>query len=273
MTASSGLAATLYDDGRTAHGAFGIPVPCFSNSTSRIKAHWPQAEELRVAKLIILDEATMSSLDVISCINRLLKFVRKNDLPFGGITIVLSGDFRQTLPIVKHGKRATILEACWKTSALFRENFTTLRLTENMRTGEGEREFSEFLMKLGNGELPLHPELGADMIEILSDMICEGNLIDEIFGEVINEENIDVMAKRAILCPRNDDTLKINDEILKRMPGEARVYASADTVSTIVDTSQEELANYSTEFINSITPSGMPPHLLTLKVGCIIMLL
>ena len=98
-------------------------------------------------------------------------------------------------------------------------------------------------------------------------------MIDEIFGEVINEDSIDEMAKRAILCPRNDDTLKINGEILKRMPGEARVYASADTVSTIVDTSQEELANYSTEFINSLTPSRMPPHLLTLKIGCLIMLL
>uniref|UniRef100_A0A0L8HYI8 DNA helicase Pif1-like 2B domain-containing protein n=1 Tax=Octopus bimaculoides TaxID=37653 RepID=A0A0L8HYI8_OCTBM len=54
------------------------------------------------------------------------------------------------------------------------------------------------------------------------------------------------------------------------MPSETKTYLSTDSVTSY---NEEAAQNYPMEFINSLTPSGMPPHRLNLKVGEIIMLL
>ena len=59
----------------------------------------------------------------------------------------------------------------------------------------------------------------------------------------------------------------LNESIIKKFPGEGKTYLSADSVA-------EDLHNaYPTDFLNSITLSGMPPHSITLKVGAPVMLL
>ena len=60
----------------------------------------------------------------------------------------------------------------------------------------------------------------------------------------------------------------LNESIMKKFPGEGKTYLSADSVA------EEDLHNaYPTDFLNSITLSGMPPHSITLKVGAPVMLL
>ena len=53
-----------------------------------------------------------------------------------------------------------------------------------------------------------------------------------------------------------------------RFPGQGRTYQSADTIAE-----QDLHAAYPTDFLNSITLSGMPPHSMTLKVGTPVILL
>jgi ATP-dependent DNA helicase PIF1 len=77
------------------------------------------------------------------------------------------------------------------------------------------------------------------------------------------------IAQRVILCALNEDTHFINDNILDRMPSVVKEYKSHDEA---VSESAED-AHVPTEFLNRLTPSGMPPHVLRLKVGCIAMLL
>jgi len=54
------------------------------------------------------------------------------DKIFGDKLVVLSGDFRQTLPVIRHGKRSDIVQASLKSSPLW-HHVTTLCLTTNMQ--------------------------------------------------------------------------------------------------------------------------------------------
>jgi ATP-dependent DNA helicase PIF1 len=59
----------------------------------------------------------------------------------------------------------------------------------------------------------------------------------------------------------------INSNMIERFPGEEHVYYSFDSAED--DTNN----NYPIEFLNTLNPGGLPPHLLKLKVGCPIILL
>jgi len=50
----------------------------------------------------------------------------------GVITVMFSGDFRQTLPVIVRGTRADSVKCCLKISPL-RKFFHTLKLSNNMR--------------------------------------------------------------------------------------------------------------------------------------------
>ena len=72
----------------------------------------------------------------------------------------------------------------------------------------------------------------------------------------------------AILTLQNDNVDKINKMIIKRFPGVGKTYLSTDTIG------EDDMHHvYPTDFINSLTPPGMLPNVMTLKVGALIMLL
>ena len=60
---------------------------------------------MRNLKIIIWDEITMTSRYAFEAVDRMLKDIYNNDLHFGGKVIIVSRDFRQTLPVVRHGNR------------------------------------------------------------------------------------------------------------------------------------------------------------------------
>jgi ATP-dependent DNA helicase PIF1 len=70
----------------------------------------------------------------------------------------------------------------------------------------------------------------------------------------------------AILTSKNCDMSRLNHEILNRMPGQSFIALSADSVE------DDQAAALPVEFLNRQTPSGMPPHELHLKIGCLILL-
>ncbi|GBM39413.1 hypothetical protein AVEN_97029-1 [Araneus ventricosus] len=64
--------------------------------------------------------------------------------------------------------------------------------------------------------------------------------------------------------------MQINNRVLECMPGNEVIYESMDNI--VSNDPQDQLA-YTEEFLNSLTPTGMPPHKLRLKPEAIIMLL
>jgi hypothetical protein len=136
--ASSGIAALLLQGGRTAHSRFHIPLILTEQSTCDIKQGTHLAELINKTSLILWDEAPMANKICFEALDRTLRDILRNKnensskKPFGGMTVVLGGDFRQILPVLPKGKRHNIVGASIKRSYLW-QHFKILKLTENMR--------------------------------------------------------------------------------------------------------------------------------------------
>ena len=110
------------------------------------------------------------------------------------------------------------------------------------------------------------------MVEIPPQCVESGNIIDSVFTHIISLDNSDTLSGKAILTPQNKDCLKLNQDILARLPSPSRTYTSVDEIN-VNQEDNNDAGNYPIEFLNSLTPSGMPPHKMDLKVGAIVMLL
>ena len=246
----TGIASTLLRHGVTVHNLFKLPVPILENSTCNVSFSSPYADYLRSLDLILIDEASMIPNHALHAIDRLLRDIMQNDTPFGGKLLLFGGDFRQLLPVVVRGTATNILEQCLKRSPLWKY-FRIFKLTENMRAHQEEREFADWLLQLGNGTLTSTGTDEEDMIDIPNECIVS-DMVDAIFPNFDEDRSGSI-----ILTPKNVTSLKLNDEILQRLPGEEHVFLSCD--SAICD-DEEEAQNYQLEFLNSITSTGMPPH-------------
>lgn len=264
----TGIAAVLLAGGRTAHSTFKLPIPVLENSSCRIKHDSPEAVELKTARLFIWDECTMTPHHALEAVDRVLKDLTGCNVPFGGKTLLLGGDWRQTLPVIRHGNRVSAIESSLKNCSLW-PLFQQFELIRNMRLLPDEQEFSEWLLKLGEGRLEIESGLPQDIIQIPPVCIVRRPLMEEIFGAA-DSFDFEDLPDKAILCPKNSETLKLNEDILARFPGHNYTFYSADV---IVSDNPEEQDTYQMDFIHSLTPSGMPPHCLNLKEGAIVMLL
>ncbi|KAG3129897.1 hypothetical protein PI124_g20806 [Phytophthora idaei] len=158
--ASSGIASLLLMGGRTAHSTFKIPFKLNDTSTCSIYKQSHLKGLIQKASLVVWDEAPMIHRHAFEAVDRLLRdLVDNDDEPFGGKVFVLSGDFRQILPVVVRGAPAQTIDACLKSSTLW-PKFQQLHLRENMRvmsapnesTATERAEFSEFLFKWERGD-------------------------------------------------------------------------------------------------------------------------
>ena len=83
----------------------------------------------------------------VEAVDRTLQDICDDKRSFGGITVVLGGDFRQILPVIPKGVREQIVGASLRRSSLWR-NIHVLHLGLNMRLSDNNLEFADFLMKV-----------------------------------------------------------------------------------------------------------------------------
>ena len=235
---SSGIASLLLTGGRTAHSRFKIPIPCHEDSTCNIKKGDVHQQLLKRTALIIWDEVPMQHRHNLECVDRSLRDLLDVDDDFGGITVLLGGDFRQTLPVVPHGSREQVIGASLVRSRIW-TSLQVLHLRQNMRLGQGQDsdQFAAFLLKVGSGEdcdednnisLPSHMHCGNDI----------GSLAQALYSQIISHSNGPQVAvqhsyflDRIILSAKNTDVNQINSHVLNSFHGEAKIFTSADSVT------------------------------------------
>jgi ATP-dependent DNA helicase PIF1 len=264
----TGIAARLLLNGRTSHTAFRIPIPIFPDSVSTMKANSKEAAQLKKIRVIVWDEAPMVSKDILHCVNKLLQDVCQDRRAFGGKVMLLGGDFRQVLPVLRRAGKAQQLSSTIKQSSLW-SLFKVHRLSSNMRAGRNQTLFADWLLKLGNGSINLPDD--TEKIELPEEVVLkeDEDIIDAIY-EVRKLNDPKYVAARTILTPYNEDALSMNEKVLEQCPGDERIYFSIDGIES---EDKNDSQHFPPEFLNSLIPSGMPPHELKLKVHSVVVLL
>lgn len=100
------------------------------------------AKKLREIDTLIIDEISMLDDALFDKISKYLCLMRKCDKPFGGIQLVLTGDFCQLEPVVG--------EYCFKATEWSRLDLKVIKLQQQIRQ-DGDIEFQEMLSKLRYG--------------------------------------------------------------------------------------------------------------------------
>jgi ATP-dependent DNA helicase PIF1 len=270
-TATSGIAASILPGGRTAHSRFKIPIKLSENKMCKFGKQDETTELLRRASLLIWDEVAMTNRAAVECLDRSLQDIMNCDFPFGGKVMVFGGDFRQVLPVVPRGTRAQISDPTLQRSYLW-DSIRMIRLSRNMRA-QSDPWFSDYLLRIGNGTEEM---IGDDYVRLPEDIVigytesedCVDKLIQYIFPSLCeNAKSAAYMSTRAIFSTKNEHVDQLNAKMIDRFPGEEKVYYSFDSVD------DDSRNNFPPEFLNSITPNGLPPHILKIKINCPVILL
>ncbi|XP_029647710.1 uncharacterized protein LOC115221648 [Octopus sinensis] len=271
--ASSGIAATLLHGSRTAHSPFKLPLDLTKqgNPTCNVSRGSAMGNLLTECSLIIWDEAAMCHKAAFEALERSLQDLRRNMRVMGGVIVLLSGNFRQTLPVIPWGTRADEVNASIKSSYLWHHS-EKLHLSTNMRVhvfgDENAATFSAQLLDVSNGTVAgdtdsfIHLPFG-------NFVPTKDDLISAVFLDIASQNlHKTCLQGIAILAPHNKTVDAINNKLFDLLPGEKLSFKSIDTHEN-----PDDMTVVTTEFLNSQMPTGLPPHELHLNDGAPIMLL
>ena len=121
IVAPTGIAAS-HLQGQTIHSFFSLGIRDTIDDyyiESLLEKKYLQTRFSKL-KILIIDEISMVSPEIFSSIDRILRAFKENDIPFGGVQTILSGDFFQLPPISKipKDKRFAWQSPSWKELSL-----------------------------------------------------------------------------------------------------------------------------------------------------------
>lgn len=219
--------AALNVGGRTLHSLCHLPPGWIVKKHIR---QLPQRTEIAKANLLIIDEISMVTANLLDGVSAFLRVNRGVNKPFGGLPVIMVGDMFQLPPVVPSDLRP-LFEKHYRTSHFYQarclQNSTYYAVELNRTYRQSDQEFVNILTRLREG------------VE-LKDSVSQ-----------LNERcTISRTPPRGAvsLSPRNRDVDKINSTAIEKLPGTARSYRGL----------------VSGRFNNSRLPA---PHNLVLKVG------
>ena len=236
VTATTGLAAT-HLGGNTIHAWSGIGI--YDHLSRKFFERFPKtrAEIIKNTDILVIDEISMLHDFRLDMVEEICRTIRQNDKPFGGIQVVLCGDFFQLPPINRAGGRIggfVIHSNAWKLA-----EFTICYLEENYR--QKNDELSEILNALRADDLRRkHAQSLLDRIDV------EPDFESDDFSKNLTE-----------LHTTNIDVDKINEQKLVELEGEEFHFAQTTTGAK--------------NYVETLQKSVLAPELLCLKKGALVM--
>jgi len=157
ITASTGIAAT-HMGGTTIHSWCGIGIRnCLSKSDlQEISQKNHVKKNVGRASVLIIDEISMMHHFRLDLIDQILKEIKKNEEPFGGMQIVFCGDFFQLPPVKEFGKEALFafhsdswknlnLKVCYLSEQHRQNDLEFLKVLNAVRDNAVSEEITEIL--------------------------------------------------------------------------------------------------------------------------------
>ncbi len=132
ITASTGIAAT-HMGGVTIHSwaGIGIAAELSEYDLENMLEKEYLFKRFARAKVLIIDEVSMLHHFRLNLVDRVLKAVKQNSKPFGGLQVVLCGDFFQLPPVSRAGEREA--RFVYESDAWKEAGFTMCYLSEQFR--------------------------------------------------------------------------------------------------------------------------------------------
>ena len=150
ITSTTGTSALLIS-GTTIHSFAGIGFGTdkLENLIKKIKSNFFLRRKWLKVRVLVIDEISMLSPEIFDKLNKIAQAVRDNKKSFGGIQLILSGDFCQ-LPVVKSSK------FCFQAESWNICMHETVCLEEILR--QEDIEFQECLNEIRLGDCSLSTE-------------------------------------------------------------------------------------------------------------------
>ena len=149
VTATTGLAAT-HLNGSTIHSWSGIGIHDELPKKFFEKISKQRRDIIKKTEILVIDEISMLHDFRLDMIDNVIRNVRDSDIPFGGIQVVLCGDFFQLPPINRRdSKKGSFINESnvWKNN-----NFTVCYLIEQYRQ-TNDSDYSAILNGIRIGQL------------------------------------------------------------------------------------------------------------------------
>lgn len=238
VTASTGLAACNIG-GVTLHSFAGIglgkeEVP---ELVKKIKRNQKAKHRWMRTRVLIVDEVSMVDGDLFDKLEAIARQIRNNGRPFGGIQLVITGDFFQLPPVPDYGKVAKFAfdAATWTTSIEH-----TIGLHHVFR--QKDPIFAGMLNEMREGRL------------------TPGSV--KAFQALDRPMNFDDHLAATELFPTRNEVEKANATKMSQLVGDVRTFEARDG-GTIVDKAQRD----------KLLSNCMAPETIQLKKGAQVMLI
>jgi ATP-dependent DNA helicase PIF1 len=232
VTATTGLAAT-HLGGTTIHSWSGIGIEDELKAGFADNISKSRREIIEKTDVLIIDEISMMHDFRLDMVDMACRLVRKKDEPFGGIQIIMSGDFFQLPPINRGDSRAGGFVV---NSMVWQELDPVICYLSEQYRQDSEDDLLEILNALRIGELRRnHAE---KLLSRVEESVSEDDMMTEL-----HTVNVDVD--------------RINESKLELLGGDELVYTQHTTGAD--------------NYVEALQRSVLAPAVLKLKQGALVM--
>ncbi len=260
ITASTGIAAT-HIGGMTIHSwsGIGIKTKLDKHELNKIASSQYVAKRVRKAKALVIEEVSMLLPETLSMIDLVCREIKQSPDSFGGMQVVLSGDFFQLPPVVKtetkYNGQTALIDAFDKLS---------INPEQGRRIEKSSARFA-YDSSVWIQANPIvcylteqHRQDDSNFLDMLSAIRHNSFSSDHLYH--IETRKIDprlVPDNVPKLFSHNADVDRINDEILSLLPSEPHVFTMSSQGPDVL--------------VAAIKKGCLSPETLYLKVGAAVM--